>query len=315
MELTVDGPIPRSADREWHRRAEGLRQRLASALPGRVAPAVTADYQGSSGDKNTDVWNVEYDGSAGWEVTSRVLSDMEGFAELDEACGAIDRAAADLGLVVNHRTGLHVHLGWLGRNVEELKRAVRLAKLFEPALATLVAPSRVARFQGGTYDLGEPNEFCRPVSSVFSANRLARVQKQKDFLAASEDHEARFVTFNMKPLEVLHTVEVRMHSGTIEARKILPWISLWMQILWAAAHRTDVPDVTDKHVLVPDGDVVALALEYLPDGRQPQQRTFLRYLVARRSEVVQQWARHPQLRPWLDHAMRWVNVPGMVEEA
>jgi hypothetical protein len=192
---------------------------------------------------------------------------------------------------------------------------VQLAKLFEPALATLVAPSRVARFEDGQYDLKSPNDYCGPVSSVFSQTVLDPLRSIDEFARVVRDHESRFVTFNIKPLESIHTVEVRMHSGTVEARKILPWVSLWMQILWAAANRTDIPAGEDREVIVPDGDIIAMAQKYLPDLRNAKQEAFLRRVASRRSEVMQLWAGHPQLRPWLEHVGRWMPVPGQVNEA
>jgi superfamily II DNA or RNA helicase len=316
MELAAPDRVPNASSAEWLRIAEALRLRLSAALPGRVAPDVIAEYQGASGDKDTSVWNIEYDASAGWEVTSRILSDFNGFCEVDDACVALDRAAQELGLKVNYRTGLHVHIGWLGKDVEELKRAVRLAKLFEPALATMVAPSRIAHYPGepGAYDLTCPNEYCRPVSSVFSDAVLDGLRTIRDFARVASQHDARYVTFNIQPLDVIHTVEIRMHSGTLEARKILPWVSLWMQILWAAANRKDIPAGGDRKVIVPDGDIVALALKYLPDARDPRQQSFLHRLEERRSEIVNLWVRQPELRAWQENATRWVPVPGRTYE-
>ena len=309
IELTVEGSVPTTADREWHRIAEELRLRLSHALLGRVAPKVTAEYQGSAGDKDTSVWNVEFDSSTGWEVTSRILSDYNGFTEVDDVCRVLDGAATELGLVVNHRTGLHVHIGWLGRDVEELKRAVRLAKLFEPALGTLVGPSRIAHFEGGKYDLSSPNIFCAPISTLFSERVLDGLHSVDDFAWLVSNHKSRYVTFNIKPLQSIHTVEIRMHSGTLEARKILPWLSLWMQILWVASTPLEFTGGSDRPVIEPKGDIVALARRYLPQAKHPKQEAFIQRLAARRSEVVQQWARHPQLRPWMEHAARWASVP------
>jgi len=152
-------------------------------------------------------------------------------------------------------------------------------------MATLVAPSRVFHFDGVSYDFHNPNEYCRPLSSVFTAARLRRVHRRSQVLDIAEEQEARYVTFNIKPLETIHTVEVRMHGGTLKAGKILAWVSLWQQLLWAAAHREDVPEVPDAKVLRPDGDIVALAREWLPDARQTLQARFLEKLEARRREI------------------------------
>ncbi len=101
-----------------------------------------------------------------------------------------------------------------------------------------------------------------------------------------------------------------MHHGTLEARKILLWVSLWQQILWAAANRSWVAEVPDVPVIMPFGDITKLAQDYLPDARQPQQTTFLRRLAARRSDIVsEQWRRSPDLASWIGLAQQWQLVP------
>jgi superfamily II DNA or RNA helicase len=304
---TADGSEPPTGPK-WLKAAEGLRQALATALPGRVAPSVHADYQGSAGAKDSSLWNVERDNSAGWEVTSRILQNAEGFAEVVTACTALKEATAKLGLGIDHRTGLHVHIGWLGRDVAEVRRAIRLARLFEPAVATLVAPSRIADFDGTTYAVGEPNFFCRPVSTVFTRSRLARARTLSDIARLSDRVGARFVSFNVAPLAHLHTVEVRLHSGTLEPGRILPWLSLWMQVVWAASRWKRVDRTDDKLVITPTGDIVHLASRWLPDARLPQQRAFLQRLHDRRLEIAEgPWRAAPDLMGWRFFTRRWTD--------
>jgi hypothetical protein len=280
---------------------------LQQALPARSFGRVISGYVGSEGDKDITRWNVEHDSSAGWEISSRVLMDLEGFAEVDTACRALDHVAKENGLVVNARTGTHVHFGWRGEDIEEIKRAVGLVRLFEPALASLVAPSRVARFEGGRYDLSQPNPYCRPVSSVFSSQALRSIRSLDDLRRLTSSDEARYVTFNLRPLDYIQTVEVRMHHGTLEARKVLLWVSLWQQLLWAAAHpRRELEPVPDVAVLTPNRDLLALAREYLPPVEQCGQLEFLEALRTRRSEIVeQQWKRSPELAAWALTAASW----------
>jgi superfamily II DNA or RNA helicase len=151
FELTRDDWSDRVSTDAWSVVAEPLRRRLSDALPGRVAARVFTEY--GSPERSYGVWNVERDNSCGWEVISRVLVGPEGFREVVTACRVLAAAASELGLRVNHKTGTHVHLGWSVQSVDTLKRAIRLVKVFEPALATLVAPSRVAAFDRGRYDL------------------------------------------------------------------------------------------------------------------------------------------------------------------
>ncbi|MBZ4336553.1 helicase-related protein [Corallococcus sp. AS-1-12] len=303
FEFTSDDFSEDMGTRKWKQVAEPLRERLTAALPpGAVADAVLPEYLGSA-QKDHHRWNVERDNSCGWEVTSRVLANEAGFREVATACTAIAEAAEDLGLRVNYRTGLHVHLGWLGKSAEEVKRAVRLAKHFEPAAATLVGPSRLVSFDGQRYDLSSPNLYCQPVSTAFPARRLARASTVEQLLAQVDNHDARYVTFNIRPLSDIHTVEVRMHSGTMDAAKALLWLSLWMQVLWAAASTQEVPEAPDVEVIAPTGDILSLARSYLP---AVQQEAFLRRLDARRREVAQGWERVPVFEAWREFARRWV---------
>ncbi len=300
FEFTRDG-YEALSDAEWLRTAEALRRSLEEVLPGQVASTVFDGYQGIAGDKDYGLWNVEKDGSCGWEVTSRVLRNEEGLAELALACEALEKAADEEGLRLNHRTGTHLHLGWLGKDVDEVKRALLAVRLFEPAVATLVAPSRLVAFEEGRYDLEAPNPYCQPVSQVFTARRLARVRKLEDLWRLTQAPDTRYVSFNIRPIEHIHTVEVRLHNGTVDARKLLAWVSLWQQILWIAANTERLPPVADRDVLEPDGDVVQLLQTFGP----PQPPGFLERLHQRRHEVRELWREHPELATWAKHAEAW----------
>jgi hypothetical protein len=76
----------------------------AAAMPGRVSAKVIAGYAGQGSiEKDSTVWNVEYDNSAGWEVTTPVLANADGFAEVDVACRVLNEITSQLGLKVDHR--------------------------------------------------------------------------------------------------------------------------------------------------------------------------------------------------------------------
>lgn len=304
FELTRAGDAPVPGDPEWLRVAEAIRLHVTTATMA-VAPGVLTTYVGSEGDKDTSVWNVEHDASVGWEVTSPILWNEDGFTEVDSVCRALEQAAGSLGLHLSARTGTHIHLGWRGASADELIRAIRLVRLFEPALATLVAPSRIASFNGSRYDTREPNEYCRPISSVFGLQALRRLRTKEDVMAHVQDPETRYVTFNVRPLASIGTVEVRLHSGTVEARKILLWVSLWQQLLWAATYWPVVPDIDDAVVLTPRWDIIDLARTWLPPATQAEQARLLERLAERRAEVVEHWGQHPDLAPWLACASQW----------
>ncbi len=224
---------------------------------------------------------------------------------------AIESVQHEYNLHLDHRTGLHLHLGWTYQKPSELRRFIQLVRMFEPGLATLVSPSRVAEFDGRQYRVGSPNEYCRPISTMISARDLDYsddwlVKVLRDRLSPQDG--SRYTTVNLLPLldaDGPGTVEIRMHGGTTDASKMLLWLSLWQQILWAAGARAAIPDVPDREFLLPDSDVVILASKYLPEAGQMQQQEFLAKLYRRRREIIRLWEERTELRPWIGHAAPW----------
>jgi hypothetical protein len=249
---------------------------LLQAIP---APKAAKPVPRGEG-KQHDVWNVEYDGSCGWEVTSRVLSGSAGFFEIMDVCRALEPLAATLGLVVNHRTGMHVHLGWK-RALPSLRRLMSLTAHFEPALYSLVAPSRFAN--------GYAQSIRQHLALFESFDSL------DDWKAHFGERESRYLAVNPANLfGGLDTVEVRMHSGTLEGTKILGWLSLWMRLLDSAQGRQALPEGApaakgEPLTAGPGGDVVALA------DHVGAHRELTAYLRARRENVMARWLEHPQL--------------------
>lgn len=303
------GPIPAEDSAEWRRVANAIATALKHELPLGTFGGVYAEYLGCerSGGKSAAHWNVEFDDTTGWEVTTRVLTGLEGYCEVVQGCRALARVARELDLVVDVRTGTHVHFGF-GAGIAELKQALGLVRLFEPALGSLVAPSRIAHLHDGRYDVSAPNPYCRPVSTVIDAAALERIALFSDVsrLTRGED-ELRYVTFNLRPLDHQQTVEVRLHHGTLDAHQILLWVSLWQQLLWAAEHpQAPLPKSADLHVIDPSSDLLALAREHLPSIEYEGQRAFLAKVRQRRSQVVDQhWKRTPDLASWVHKSSGW----------
>jgi hypothetical protein len=303
------GPIPAEDSAEWRRVANAIATALKHELPMGKFGGVYAEYIGSErgSGKSPAHWNVEYDDTTGWEVTTRVLADLEGYCEVVQGCRALAKVARELDLVADVRTGTHVHFGF-GKGVAELKQALGLVRLFEPALGSLVAPSRIAQLREGRYDVSAPNPYCRPVSTVIDAQALSRIELFSDVsrLTRGED-ELRYVTFNLRPLDHQQTVEVRLHHGTLDAHQILLWVSLWQQLLWAAEHpQVPLPQVADQQVIDPRTDLMALARAHLPSIEYAGQRAFLSKLRQRRAQVVEQhWKQKPELAGWLHSSSAW----------
>ena len=156
-----------------------------------------------------------------------------------------------------------------------------LVAYFEPALYSLVAPSRSG------------NPFCRPIRrSLHELLALPSMRKWGEHFA---ERERRYLTVNPSNLfgdERLNTLEVRMHSGTLEGRKILGWLSLWMRLVGAAEGTTALPEgkrlFRDLPLSAgPQGDVAELA-KYV--FAHPE---LLRYLRERRGASIENWRHHP----------------------
>lgn len=274
FELTRDGFEPGTRPRDWRRVAN----QLLEAIPAGRAQKAYVDYHDEA--KDHSVWNVEFDGSCGWEVTSRILSGASGFREIVEVCRALQSEADVLGLTLTPKTGTHVHLGWEPKLVA-LRRLMRLVSHFEPALFSLVAPSRSG------------NPYCKPVRRHLA--ELLALPSLRAWKERFADREQRYLTVNPSNLfgGGLGTLEVRLHSGTIEGPKILGWLSLWMRLLAAAQGTVPIPEEKLLWRELPltagsQGDISELAELVMANTELST------YLRDRRSVVMEQWFKHPQ---------------------
>ena len=290
-------------DEDWHWVASALVDRLKRCLGSdRVRSRTVKEY----GTPGYEKWKVEYDSSAGWEVVSPVLCGREGLLELVVACEALRDVLndEDLGLTLNHRTGTHVHIGWLADD-NGAARVIELTHLLEPLLRTLVHPSRFAEYdeREDRYDTECPNPYCRPVSSVYPIDQLDDVTTLRDLKRMAQmdrDDSPRTVTFNPSPLwesDDSH-VEVRLLNGTTDAEELLGWVSLWMRILWAAGRQDPVSDynMADPAENFPDLDVKSV-LKVI--GLPAEREAFLERLRRQQERVFDLWRRHKDLRAWL----------------
>jgi hypothetical protein len=176
---------------------------------------------------------------------------------------------------------MHVHLGWRP-NAARLRRLYELVAAFEPALLSLVAASR------------HENPYCRSVRS--SIKKLRLLETLDDWRSAFAAREARYLAVNPRNLldASLGTLEVRLHSGTLDARKALLWTSLWMRILNAIDRDVEVPRLDPGTLPLcggPAGDIIEL-VRLVGGGR-----AFAQALVARREACVRgSWEREGS--PW-----------------
>lgn len=301
FELTSDeienpGRIP---DDMWQRKADGLLKYLRRSLGRRkVRNEAVKEYH----TPGYEQWKVEYDSSVGWEVVSPVLKGKQGLVELEKVCGALTNAASKLDLRVNYRTGTHVHLGWLA-DPADAARSILWTRVLEPVLRSLVPPSRFAEYDvdSDRYKSDTPNEYCRPVADAYNMEELDSDTTFEELRNMADDpDDLRYVTLNVTPLfEGESHVEIRLLGGTTEARKLLPWLSLWMRILWAVSNRNlparllDDPEETFPNLRIAD----VLSQDFI--GVPEELGNFLERLEIRQQEIFDLWKRHSELTPWL----------------
>ncbi|HTA94232.1 MAG TPA: amidoligase family protein, partial [Polyangiaceae bacterium] len=268
---------------DWMHRAEIIRSALASVVP--TAAAAVQSCSTPSDQKH--LWAVKYDASCGFEVTSRVLVGAGGFAEVIDACRVLQDAAQTAGLSVSVKTGTHIHLAWL-RDFEAVRRLYLLATYYEPAIASIISPSRVTSM------------YAKPLRK-----HLTGVLWACD-LRAWPTQGLRYLGLNATSLFHSHgTIEVRWHGGTLDAGKILTWLSLWMCLLTKAQSSGPPADprarVSSRPLCVgPRGDVNELA-KFLGLKVELRDR-----LVARRAHLLEtQWSRGPLARVAQRVSRRW----------
>ena len=186
----------------------------------------------------------------------------------------MEATAAKLGLKITTRTGTHVHLGWTP-SLKDLRRLMSLVAYFEPALYTLVAPSR------------SDNRYCAPIREHLSV--LLALPTLSAWEKHFNPHESRYIAVNPSNLfKGLETLEIRLHSGTVEGPKILAWLALWMRLLAVASSKKAIPagTLTTRSLPLtkgPQGDVATLA-DYVVAGP-----ALSKYLVQRRNAVMAYW--------------------------
>lgn len=228
--------------------------------------------------KDNELWNCEPDPSAGWEVTSRILRGRDGMGEIVDACRVLSKLFDELGLTVDdRRVGTHIHLGWT-EDLTALQQLTVLGAFFEPAIFSLVAPSRAR------------NVYVQSMRN--RSKRLLSFTTIEEWKAYFDNNRRKHLAINPGHLLVdggYGSIEVRHHSGTIEAPKILAWISLWMRILATARQENALPGspyARPRTLPLCRGDRgdVARMCDRLGVGPGLRAR-----LLARRDEVVSRW--------------------------
>lgn len=188
---------------------------LVDALRNAGINACVASYSGRDYTK----WQIKTDGSIsgpnGLEVVSRVLT-MDDLPEVDRVIQIVN----ELGGKVNSSCGMHIHWGVRDWGLSQWKNFAKRYVKFERGIDQLMPKSR--RDNNAYY--------CKSVVRIESdmANHFRKISSARDLsnLAMNFNYAERNSKVNMTVFHRSGTVEIRHHSGTTNATKILNWILL-----------------------------------------------------------------------------------------
>jgi superfamily II DNA or RNA helicase len=220
IEIASINEIPKYNSNLWHRKAIEIIDVLNN-----YASLDVKQNPGQYHSADIKKWSLEYDLSVGWEVVSPILKNEWGFEELKNVCVGLEQLTEkDDILYINYRCGLHVHLATRLNNNKKLKGLLRRIQRLEPGLFTILSPSRLYEYANYTYNIDKFNQYCLPVRNIDVDNI--------SFNEFVDYHKNRYYTVNLTDAKQnnIHLLEIRMHNGTTDYRKIIPWISLWMYI-------------------------------------------------------------------------------------
>ena len=185
------------------------RQELENKLAQIGLPAFQTGYDHSMSSK----WKLGQDGSirtepgyGSVELVSPKLFGAQGFDAVRKVLGASN----EVGSKVNTSTGFHVHVdAWNWDQGLMLELAKIWAKIETPVLWYLVSPSR------------RGNRYCKRMET----DSLVQVAE-----GALTD---RYHSLNLCAFQAHKTIEFRLHNGTAEPQKAIPWIVFCLMLAHA----------------------------------------------------------------------------------
>lgn len=158
----------------------------------------------------------------GFGYEFRLLTYIDDLNNLKEFCGFL----AEIKATVNKTCGFHVHLDARGG----LRTAVRIVKNLKaalPFLCSMVPVKRRAATDFCKHDISKAHR--RPTGEMVICAKTGR--REPEYVKLRH----RYSKINTEAFKKYRTIEVRMHSGTVQYNKIVNWIN----ILYSIAHHKD----------------------------------------------------------------------------
>ena len=203
-----------SAEIECITQGADERKALAEALPDALGVA----YDGSlNGDYGVEIQTPPMQGKRGELIVLEICKIAQKYGEIDDSCG------------------LHIHLDAQGYNeLGNLKNLWTFYMLFEDVLVSFLPAARRAnsycRMLKGEYSIRDVR-FCDTVEDLEKQWYKTANKRDVSKYKAHKHHDSRYAGMNFHCYFASKNFEIRWHSGTLNAKKILHWIYLHTTIL------------------------------------------------------------------------------------
>lgn len=202
--------------------------KLIGYLPGEVGLSDDGSIRGSG--IGVELQTPRLQGKRGEELVLRTTSALRAVkASVNESCG------------------FHIHLD--GADLFPASRREYPASLIQLWKAHLIFEDVILSFLPFRR---RTNRYCRPLRDYFKVSELSLLTsmfemeqlwyKSRTYLGISEDkghhyHPSRYFGVNLHSLLAERNLEVRYHSGTINAKKIFHWVNLHSLIMDAGSRK------------------------------------------------------------------------------
>jgi hypothetical protein len=185
--------------------------------------------------RDGQAWEVKYDTTAGWEVTTPPLEldDNGHCAELRAGCDAV----SSLRPKITRSCGLHVHVDCADFTWKEVQKLLALWSRYEPFFCSLIPASRHDEFYAKTHRAPTWAQAHATDNEVGGYNgrwdltkRALDATTESAFQRACHDL-GRYSALRTKLWFLTGRVEFRIHSGTVNYDKIRRWVTLMVTLV------------------------------------------------------------------------------------
>lgn len=193
----------------------------------------------------TSYWKVVRDGSVygGWELVSPILRGEAGLEALAQACRLLQEA----GCTVDRACGVHVHLGVSGEDFGTIQRFAKNYTKFEDSFDCLVPPSRRYNNNGMIRSLSGLREGITESEKVSRINHvLTALDSCRTVGEMVRVFGTRYRKLNLESYTRQGTIEVRQHSGSLDADKLVNWVRLLGALLASSRNARSVAKRRDN---------------------------------------------------------------------